>query len=120
MRPLFKLFMLVPGACLCLGCAAAKDSITRAYHETLGPKHIKTDSGSDAKADAHVCLLDPAALIPQESSEPAADSIDGPCLELRETEYDFGSIREEEDYVHQFRIKNVGKAVLKIKKIVPG
>ncbi len=43
-----------------------------------------------------------------------------PAIELAETSYDFGEVVDGRDYVHDFKVKNVGNAQLEIKKVLPG
>ncbi len=43
----------------------------------------------------------------------------GPAMEVQETEFDFGKVTEDRLLIHDFKVKNVGKSVLKIKKVVP-
>lgn len=43
-----------------------------------------------------------------------------PAIELAETSYDFGEVVDGNDYVHDFKVKNVGNAQLEIKKVLPG
>ncbi|MHC1743729.1 MAG: hypothetical protein AB9873_11945 [Syntrophobacteraceae bacterium] len=43
----------------------------------------------------------------------------GPALEVPETEFDFGKVSEDKLLIHDFKVRNVGKSVLKIKKVVP-
>jgi hypothetical protein len=49
----------------------------------------------------------------------AAGSQAGPAAQLSETSYDFGEMVESKEYVHDFKIKNVGTAPLEIKKVLP-
>jgi hypothetical protein len=50
-----------------------------------------------------------------------ADSQAGlPKVEIPETLFDFGDLKEDEDYVHAFTIWNLGTGVLEIKKVLPG
>jgi hypothetical protein len=43
-----------------------------------------------------------------------------PAVEVSETAFDFGVVKEGNDYIHAFKIKNTGTGVLEIKKILPG
>lgn len=43
----------------------------------------------------------------------------GPALEVPETEFDFGKVSEDKLLIHDFKVKNVGQSVLKIKKVAP-
>lgn len=69
---------------------------------------------------AHVCMLDPAMYAAQLSDQPAPASDTPPVVEIPETTFNFGNVREDRELVHQFNIKNVGKSVLNIKKVLPG
>ncbi len=42
-----------------------------------------------------------------------------PVVQFSETSYDFGEMVESKEYVHDFKIKNVGTAPLEIKKVLP-
>ncbi len=44
----------------------------------------------------------------------------GPSLQMSETSFDFGEVYEGKEYVHEFKVKNVGTATLEIKKVLPG
>ncbi len=67
------------------------------------------------------CAADPPAgtVAPQEPTALAAVP-EGPSVQLAETSFNFGNMSEGKDYVHDFKIKNVGKAELQIKKVLPG
>lgn len=67
------------------------------------------------------CAADPPAgtVTPQEPAALAAVP-EGPSVQLAETSFDFGSMSEGKTYVHDFKVKNVGKAELQIKKVSPG
>ena len=44
-----------------------------------------------------------------------------PSLEMSETSYDFGKVKDTQgEVVHEFILKNVGTGVLTIKKVLPG
>jgi hypothetical protein len=43
-----------------------------------------------------------------------------PLIEVPETLFDFGEIKDGDDYVHAFTIWNLGTGVLEIKKVLPG
>ena len=64
---------------------------------------------------------DPSAgtAPPQEPATLAAVQ-EGPVVQLAKTSFNFGEVSEGKDYVHDFKIKNVGKAELQIKKVLPG
>ncbi|MCE5334819.1 MAG: DUF1573 domain-containing protein [Desulfobacteraceae bacterium] len=68
---------------------------------------------------AEVCLLDPASYIPEPSAAPASQD-KPPVAEVPVTSHDFGNLSESDDYIHKFRVRNTGKSILNIKKVVPG
>jgi hypothetical protein len=43
-----------------------------------------------------------------------------PRIEIFDTYFDFGEVKDGEDYVHAFTLMNLGTGVLEIKKILPG
>ena len=43
-----------------------------------------------------------------------------PRVVVSETHFDFGEVRDGDDYVHAFTIMNLGTGVLEIKNILPG
>jgi hypothetical protein len=51
-------------------------------------------------------------------SGPALKSQSGPLAEVPERLYDFGDMTEGKVYVHDFVVKNVGTAPLKITKVI--
>lgn len=54
-------------------------------------------------------------------SEPAPTlAADRPSVELPETSHDFGEVVEGKQYVHDFKVWNIGTAPLHIKKVLPG
>ena len=120
MLRLFKFSVLILGACFCLSCSTVKEPTLRAYHKTLVLLHIENPADSQPDSQPQVCLLDPTSLIGEQPAQPAGNSTAAPSAEVGETTHDFGAVREDGDYVHHFRVKNVGKAELSIKKIVPG
>jgi hypothetical protein len=69
---------------------------------------------------AQVCILDPAAYTAEAPAQPVPESDCAPAVELPETTYDFGKLAESGELVHKFNVKNVGKCVLNIKKVLPG
>jgi hypothetical protein len=44
----------------------------------------------------------------------------GPVIEVPEKDFNFGELKDGNDYVHDFKIKNAGTASLQIKKVMPG
>ena len=57
----------------------------------------------------------PRAFAQTAPSEPAS----GPVLQLSETEFNFGEVMDSKEYLHNFRVRNIGTAPLEIKKVVP-
>ena len=58
----------------------------------------------------------------QPTPQPAAQGLSTqgtPVAVVTETEYDFGEVREGNDYVHDFRIANKGDAVLQLISVSP-
>jgi hypothetical protein len=43
----------------------------------------------------------------------------GPAADVPETDFDFGKVSEGKLLVHDFRVRNLGKSVLRIKKVLP-
>lgn len=68
---------------------------------------------------SQVCLLDPAAYAPSPGDALGTEE-NGPTVEVPETSFDFGSLTDGSEFVHKFRVRNVGKSVLNIKKVLPG
>lgn len=119
MHRFFKLFAVILATFLCFSCATIKNPTVAAYRKVLVLLHLKNGSDSNSETNPQVCLLDPSSMIPEQSS-PQAQSKESPSVEVAELAHDFGPVREDGDYVHHFKIKNVGKAVLSIKKVIPG
>lgn len=42
-----------------------------------------------------------------------------PVAEVRETEFDFGTVDEGGEYMHDFKVVNKGNGDLEIKKVLP-
>ncbi len=61
-----------------------------------------------------------AVEAPNQEIAIAAVDTGEPRAEIPETLFDFGEMKEGEEYVHAFIICNVGTAILEIKKILPG
>ncbi len=51
-------------------------------------------------------------------ASPAAPG--APLLIVPESSFDFGDVKEGNQYVHSFAIQNVGTGTLEIQKVVPG
>ena len=67
-----------------------------------------------------ICILDPVAHAAETVEKPLIAGATSPSVEIPETSHDFGTISDERELVHNFSIRNVGKSVLNIKKVVPG
>jgi hypothetical protein len=87
-------FFLVP-----LGCAHTPDS------SGSMPKHQEIATAQTNRT-------------PQETA--TAQTNGTPAVELSETTFDFGVVKEGNDYLHAFEIRNTGTGVLVIRKILPG
>lgn len=96
------------------GCAYTSNT----FRNMLVFLHIQ--KAQNQESGAGVCLLDPTANIHPDKSPAAADPEKAPSVQVAETSYDFGVVKEDEEFVHRFSVRNVGKAVLRIKKILPG
>jgi hypothetical protein len=100
------------------GWAGSGNSSSRFFQSFLSGFHRTDAAVADAK-EKDVCILDPAAYA-QQLADPAVENEKAPVAELAETTYDFGKIVDGEEFVHQFRVRNTGKSVLNIKKVLPG
>jgi hypothetical protein len=58
--------------------------------------------------------------IPKPEIALAGVSTGTPAVEIPETSFDFGEMKDGNDYVHAFAIWNTGNGVLEIKKVLPG
>ncbi len=101
------------------GCTTFTDASNRFVEKSSAVLHPENKTPDQESPTAGVCLLDPAAAIP-ETVSPATASDQAPIVQLAETAYDFGIMNENNEFVHKFSIKNVGASQLKIKKILPG
>jgi hypothetical protein len=63
---------------------------------------------------------DAASVTSQKGTAVAEATAGAPVAEVPETVFDFGEVREGNEYVHAFKIRNIGTAVLEIKKVLPG
>jgi len=43
-----------------------------------------------------------------------------PRIEIPETFFDFGELKDGYDYVHSFTVRNLGTGVLQIEEVLPG
>jgi len=57
--------------------------------------------------------------MPKNQEIATAQTEGKPTVEVPETVFDFGVVREGNDYIHAFKIKNTGTGVLTIRKILP-
>ena len=64
---------------------------------------------------------EPPKAASQQQAGSAVASSGVPSMEVPETSYDFGAVKDTEgEVVHSFKIKNVGTGVLRINKVLPG
>jgi hypothetical protein len=119
-----KALICVLLAYTCAGCAHTVTRTTEAtgdtFNKTLVLLHLKHPEPPASEPAHGVCLLDPTAQIPQMSAKTFPPPREAPSIEIRETTHDFGVITEEKELVHDFKLKNVGTAVLQIQKVLPG
>ena len=101
------------------GCTTFANGSNRFVENSSAVLHPETKASDQESSTTGVCLLDPVAAIP-EAAPPAPATDKAPIVQLAETAYDFGTMNENNEFVHKFSIKNVGTSQLKIKKIVPG
>ena len=109
-------FPVLYGLC---GCASFKDTFSRSGQESP-PQQSETKAPALIPATPQTCPLDPASCVPQTTSPAAAPDKTAPIVQVPETSYDFGIMREDKEFVHKFHIKNAGASELIIKKISPG
>jgi hypothetical protein len=78
--------------------------------------------GAAGGESSKVCLLEPTGVLQEAdaASRVAVDPEKAPSIEIPEISFNFGSVSGGKDFVHKFSVKNVGKSVLSIKKILPG
>ena len=118
MKRLYLGLSLALALSLLSGWAGSGDSSSRFFRSFMSGFH-QTDPAADNSKEKDVCILDPAAYA-QQVADPAVPSEQAPVAELAETTYDFGKIAEGRELVHQFSVRNTGKSVLNIKKVLPG
>jgi hypothetical protein len=109
-------FPVLYGLC---GCAAFKDSSSRSGQESP-PQQSETKAPALTPATPQTCTLDSVACVPQTTPLVAAPDKAAPVVQIPETSFDLGIMREDKEFAHEFRIKNVGASELTIKKISPG
>jgi len=107
---------------LSTGCAHTGNSSSNYFTKFLTFIHLRSEPIETKSQENHqVCILDPTLLAEKEAPVQAEKASEKPPVaEVPETSYDFGKITEERDFVHQFSVRNTGKSVLTIKKVVPG
>jgi|WetSurMetagenome_2_1015567.scaffolds.fasta_scaffold51848_4 hypothetical protein len=54
-----------------------------------------------------------------EPAQPQTTAGGTPKVVLAETTFDFGKIAEDQDYTHEFVVKNGGTGVLQIRELIP-
>jgi len=114
--------------CLGLGCilslgllsgfAGFGEFSSRFSHIVLSGVHLVASPAEHAKSPEG-CILDPVAYA-QQAADPVTETANPPIAELSETTYDFGELGGGEEFVHRFSVRNAGKSILNIKKVVPG
>jgi len=109
-------FLVLYGLC---GCAAFKDTSSRSGQESPS-QQSETKAPALFPATPQTCRLDSVECVPQTTSLVVAPEKGTPIVQVSETSFDFGIMREDKEFVHKFRIKNVGASELIIKKISPG
>lgn len=65
----------------------------------------------------------PVVAVAQTNVAPASEGVIAPGtprVELPEVAFDFGLVSDGNDYIHVFKVRNVGTGDLTIKKIMPG
>jgi len=105
-------------ACLLSTSCSEFDSST-CFGGVLSKAHEKS-SLSESLSTPQVCILDPAAHAADVADAPKPSTEASPVAEVPETTFDFGKLTDNSEFVHRFSVKNVGKSVLNIKKVVPG
>ena len=118
MKRLYLGLSLALALILLSGWAGSGDSSSRFFRSVMSGFHM-TDPTAEDSEEKNACILDPAAYA-QQAAGPAVASEQAPVAELPETSYDFGKITGGRELVHQFSVRNTGKSVLNIKKVLPG
>lgn len=80
---------------------------------------VQTCALSTAAATLQTCAVDTGTCIGLPTPSAGAPGKSGPVAQIPEKSFDFGVMREDKDFIHKFRIKNIGTADLTIKKIIP-
>ena len=119
MRGYFKVCACLLVCLFLAGCSQAA-KLTSYVPYLNSPDRDLADSKSQSAGKAQVCVLDAATTYVQPVAAPSATPSDkAPAVEIPETSHDFGKLGEEGEAVHEFSVRNVGKAVLNIKKVLP-
>ncbi len=106
-------------ACLLSTSCSQFDSST-CFGGVLSKAH-ENSNPSESLSTPQVCILDPAAYAADVADAPRPSTAASPVAEVPETIFDFGKLTtDSSEFVHKFSVKNVGKSVLNIKKVVPG
>jgi hypothetical protein len=109
----FLTFGLV--ACFLLagfGCAHTSDSATAGM-----PRQQEVAQAQPSAAPAQVVASAPANAAPAPVVAVAPGT---PRVDLPETVFDFGVVADGTDYIHSFKVRNVGSGELVLKKVMPG
>ncbi len=61
----------------------------------------------------------PPVVAPQPAAPGTSATVQGPCVRVQESMYQFVDAAEEGIVVHEFKLQNTGTAVLEIRKVVP-
>ena len=139
-RLLSGLVCIVALYALC-GCASFKNAFSRSSQDSAGktdqtcsvanpaPNSTETCSSSAGANEstsalipntAQTCRIDSAPCIVQaQASSDVTPDPAAPVVQIPEKSFDFGPMRDDKEFTHKFRIKNIGGAELKIKKIIP-
>lgn len=105
------------------GCAHGQSSVHDTFQSFLSFMHIKSrpaEKPPEPQPQPQVCVLDPLAYTKDITADIAAANDKAPVAEVPETTFDFGKITDGTEVVHKFSVKNTGKTVLNIKKVLPG
>ena len=68
----------------------------------------------------YVNTLEAAQETARQEVAPADPKTGTPRIEIPETFFDFGELKDGYDYVHAFTVRNLGTGVLEIEDILPG
>ncbi len=105
------------------GCAHVQSSGNDTFQSFLAFLHLKSrpaEKQPEPQTQPQVCVLDPLAYTKDITADPAAANDKAPVAEVPESTFDFGKVTDGTEVVHKFSVKNKGKTVLNIKKVLPG